>query len=437
MPWFHKTFSSSALPQAENIIIGNPVVAHVQLETVSKGFLNSVIVPLIPILSYVYLAGVVVMIVITVFSLARLRSLKKKAVKTNIHGIDVYIHDSIDLASFSWLNQIFICGKDFKQNPDALIIHELAHVRFHHYIDLILAQFVLVIQWFNPAVWHLKKQLQEVHEFQADSRVIDSGMDKYDYQLLLIKNISKGKIPVMVTGIKSGSLKKRFLMMRKTNFKSNWFSRSITVGLGILFGIILLKMPAVAEVVETKSPVLKENIVLIDKDNENEMVYHIDNVPVNYDQVKNFDSSKISCVEVFKGEQKVIGIVTKDFNKTKNIRGEKEKTEYEPLDRYVKKNSVNLDCVPSYEGGENHLKEELNRILSYSARYEIPGTTEIGFTVTAKGNIENIRICRSSDYTNDIIAIKAIKKLSGKWRPAISNGKPVAVDMVIPVTFNN
>lgn len=34
-----------------------------------------------------------------------------------------------------------------------------------------------LFQWFNPASWLLKQELQNIHEYEADECVINQGID--------------------------------------------------------------------------------------------------------------------------------------------------------------------------------------------------------------------------------------------------------------------
>ena len=79
--------------------------------------------------------------------------------------------------------------------------------------------------WFNPAVWLLKQELQNVHEYEADESVIAHGVDAKHYQLLLIKK-AVGAQRFYLYGQQFSTtvnLKKRITMMLKQ--KSNPWAR--------------------------------------------------------------------------------------------------------------------------------------------------------------------------------------------------------------------
>lgn len=75
-----------------------------------------------------------------------------------------------------------------------------------------------VLHWFNPAVWLLKQELQNVHEYEADESVIAHGVDAKHYQLLLIKKaVGAQRFTSMANSFDHSKLKKRITMMLKQN----------------------------------------------------------------------------------------------------------------------------------------------------------------------------------------------------------------------------
>ena len=80
------------------------------------------------------------------------------------------------------------------------------------------------LQWFNPAAWLLKRELQTVHEYEADAEVIDQGIDARQYQLLLIKRSVGSKFYCVTNHFNHNKLNKRITMMlkKKSNRKATW-----------------------------------------------------------------------------------------------------------------------------------------------------------------------------------------------------------------------
>lgn len=70
-----------------------------------------------------------------------------------------------------WNDEIDIRSASGKQ----ILQHELTHVQQRHSVDKMLIQLVLVVGWFNPFFWLLKKEMDMIHEFIADKRSVRDG----------------------------------------------------------------------------------------------------------------------------------------------------------------------------------------------------------------------------------------------------------------------
>ena len=135
----------------------------------------------------IYLAGILFFACRNLCSLTRLLLLLRSGKKEKYHsGIQVITHNK-EIAPFSWMKYIVISRADLEENGREILIHETAHIRNRHSIDLLIADVCIFFQWFNPAAWLLKQELQNIHEYEADETVIKEGVDAKQYQLLLIK----------------------------------------------------------------------------------------------------------------------------------------------------------------------------------------------------------------------------------------------------------
>ncbi len=119
------------------------------------------------------------------------------------------------IAPFSWMQFIVASSKDLAENGDIILTHELAHIKLGHSWDLLVADLCVLVQWFNPAVWLLRQELQTVHEFEADDKVLLNGIDAKKYQLLIIEKAVGTRLYTMANSFNHGSLKKRITMMLK------------------------------------------------------------------------------------------------------------------------------------------------------------------------------------------------------------------------------
>ena len=121
-----------------------------------------------------------------------------------------------DIDPFSWMKYIVLSRKDWEGEHESIITHEKAHIGYGHSVDLLLVDVLSVFQWFNPAIWMLRSDLQELHEYEADDAVLRSGANIKEYQYLLIrKAVSKSGYSV-ANSFNHSILKNRITMMSKS-----------------------------------------------------------------------------------------------------------------------------------------------------------------------------------------------------------------------------
>ena len=130
-------------------------------------------------------------------------------------GIKIYqVDDSI--IPFSFGNAVFI---NPSQHTEAelreIVRHEFVHVRQKHTIDIVWAELLCIVNWFNPFAWLLKRSIRQNLEFIADNKVVENGIDKREYQYLLLKVIGNNQYSI-ATQFNFSSLKKRIVMMNTT-----------------------------------------------------------------------------------------------------------------------------------------------------------------------------------------------------------------------------
>ena len=122
--------------------------------------------------------------------------------------------------SFSFGNRIIIGTKDHKADEIAMILsHEKVHVQHFHTIDLIIAEFIMIFQWFNPAIYLIKRFLTTNHEFTADN-IISKNNSLSDYMKLISKNSHKKYFTVVNSFYNVSIIRKRFEMLTQNKRRS-------------------------------------------------------------------------------------------------------------------------------------------------------------------------------------------------------------------------
>ena len=219
IPFMKITLQSSAEAgiSFDEFMLVPEVAPSVVMEEVSAPF------PWMALVLLVYGLGIVFFWGRHLWSLARMcRVLRSSRREKMDGGITLFVHQE-KVAPFSWMNIIVLSEEDMQESGEAILTHERAHIKNRHSWDLLLAEVCVFLQWFNPAAWLLKQELQTVHEYEADEWVINNGIDAKTYQLLIIKKAVGARLYSIANSFNHSSLKKRITMMIKK--KSNPWAR--------------------------------------------------------------------------------------------------------------------------------------------------------------------------------------------------------------------
>ncbi|MBR3911108.1 MAG: energy transducer TonB [Alistipes sp.] len=122
---------------------------------------------------------------------------------------------------FSWFGHIVASQSDVQEYRRMILSHELAHIRLRHSWDVMAVDLALCLWWFNPAMWLLRRELQSLHEYQADDAVLRDGVDAKTYQMLLIKRAVGSRLHSVANCLNHSNLKNRITMMCKKT-SSRW-----------------------------------------------------------------------------------------------------------------------------------------------------------------------------------------------------------------------
>lgn len=143
-----------------------------------------------------------------------LRKLRGEARLIEDTGWRIYQVDR-SITPFSFGSSIYINGTQHTPEEwDAIIRHELVHVRQKHTMDILLIELFCMLNWFNPFIWLIRRDVRQNLEFIADRGVLGSGCDKKSYQYHLLKVAGNARY-CMANNFNFSSLKKRIVMMNK------------------------------------------------------------------------------------------------------------------------------------------------------------------------------------------------------------------------------
>jgi hypothetical protein len=150
-------------------------------------------------------------------NLIKMNALIKKSAKVKEEKYWIVSLKS-EVPAFSFFNYIFMNNTYKNLSSDELELikkHELIHVKHFHTFDILFAELVGILFWFNPIVNYLKKSLKEIHEYIVDEKIAGHGENKKAYANLLLNLASDTKVVDLATSFTGEPIKRRILMLAK------------------------------------------------------------------------------------------------------------------------------------------------------------------------------------------------------------------------------
>lgn len=364
---------------------------------------------LVQVLFMVYMVGVVVSVGREIVSLAGLYKLISGRDHVTIdNGIRIIVIDG-DMAPFSWFNNIVISRSDYESGRREILIHEMAHISHHHSLDILLCNVLLIFQWFNPAVWLLRRELRNIHEYEADEAVLASGANAAEYQLLLIRKAVGERLFSMANNLNHNSLKKRITMMLTK--RSNPWNRVK----------VLLTVPVAAVAVVAFATPKAESL--------SREIEHESDAIVSSVVKSTSDKAALVAQGKTSGEETVNDMGRADDTLIANDLQRVTSTDddvYEVVEK-----------MPKFPGGGAELMKYLSSNIKYPVEAHkagIQGRVVVSFVVNKDGTVKDAKIVRSVDKSIDAEALRVISAMP-KWQPGYQDGKAVSVRYTVPVTF--
>ena len=353
-----------------------------------------------------------------------LRVIRRGERQTLPDGTVLVITDD-EQAPFSWIKYIIINRKDHDENLQEILTHEQAHIRCRHSIDVLLCDVFCCLQWFNPAMWLMRRELCAVHEYEADKAVLDSGINAKQYQILLIKKAAGGKWYSIANSFNHSKLKYRITMM----------SRKKSSGWTMAKALYVLPIAAFAAIAFA-------NCSKTESENIQDFTYDktvLQYLPKEGDVKfigKNLDGTE--CVLVRKADGSVRRYMEKEIGENEHhiaIEVIKEDANYDvDLENTV---FFIVEEMPEFPGGE----EELLKFVTENTKYpevakekKIQGKVFVQFVINKDGNVEDVKLAKGVDPLLDEAAMNIVKSMP-QWKPGKQRGQYVKVSFTIPINF--
>ena len=327
------------------------------------------------IMTCIYIIGVVAIFLMTVVQTVRLtRQLRQCEHITDNRGNTIVLTDCAT-SPFCLFHYIVMSRDDYANNRNYILTHEQEHIRLRHCIDLVILQVATIIQWFNPFVWLIGKNLKAIHEFEVDEAVLNKGIDATQYQKFLVIKAVGNRLQPFANNLNKESLKRRIIMMNQK--KSNRW--------------MMLKALFVIPVATLAVSVFA---------NTSDM------------------SNMANAVSTTANTLSTTNMQTKQSDKK--------------IFRVVEE-------MPKFKGGDAKLMEFLMMNMKYpesAIKAKQQGRAIVGFVVGKDGTVSDVYIEKSTGYdVLDNEAMRVVKSMPA-WEPGKQKGKPVNVKYFVPITFS-
>ena len=395
LPWIRLSLDTPSVVTEQMVMIEDLIVTPSGV-TISPQATQSWDV--MNIATVVYFVGAALVLAWLLHSQWNLRRMFKKG-RTELlpEGYTLHILPE-EIAPFSYFKHIVISEQDYRDNPREILIHEKAHSRLRHSLDVAFTSVVTLFQWWNPAAWLLCRELRQVHEFEADEAVLNEHVDVKQYQMLLIRKSVGDQLFSMANNFNYQSLKKRIRMMT-INRSSRWNQlRALAVVPVIALALLAFANPkteaaVVAEVANHPASV----------------------VPTNIAQPSQPEAAPVAPMAV---------------EKTVNE---------EVLEPQASRTKVyeSVEQMPEFPGGIVEMMKFLQMNIKYppmAAANKIEGRVVVQFIIEKTGEVGDVQVVRSVDEELDAEAVRVVKSMP-KFTPGRQDGKEVAVWYTLPISF--
>jgi TonB family protein len=320
-----------------------------------------------------YLTVFIYFIIRILIQIAGIAFLLTKTKPVKINGRKIHVKKELE-SPFSFFKYIILDPELYTKNElQEILRHEETHVRQWHSADMIIAECLCAVCWFNPFIRLIKREIRINLEYMADRSVIDAGCDTGHYQFHLLRLTYHKATAKITNNFNVSPLKKRILMMNKKQ----------TSQLGMAKYIFILPLVAALLVFNSLDVLSSKNQLIENEIAVQESVYH----PIN---VQDSIYMMVDDLPQFPGGDAA-------------------------LLKYIAENI---------------------KYPAEAKAKKIEGRVFVKVVITAEGKVaDDVKVVRSLDPACDEEAVRCIKTTSG-WIPGKNNGKPVNVYYSIPIRFS-
>ena len=161
----------------------------------------------------VYMAVSLALLIILFHALMKLSRLARHNPLQKIQQINV-VQTEAKGTPFSFFRYIF-WNRNIDMHSDAgkkIFTHEMVHVTERHSADRLFMNIVLIFFWCNPFFWLMRREMNMIHEFIADSKAIEDN-DTAAFAAMILHAAYPQQAFGLTSSFFSSSIKRRLRML--------------------------------------------------------------------------------------------------------------------------------------------------------------------------------------------------------------------------------
>lgn len=188
-----------------------------------------------PIWQSIYFAGIILLMLGTALKISKALRRPIAISREKFRGIAVYELKEAK-ASYSFFRRIYV-HPDQVEDERTIVLHEYAHCRGWHSIDLLICSVYRALFWINPVAIFWERRMRENHEYIADQFVLANDLNAREYAHLLFHATFNAPAPPYVHTFENKSLLRK--RIENLKFKNQHHMKHLLVipalaGLGFL-----------------------------------------------------------------------------------------------------------------------------------------------------------------------------------------------------------
>ena len=329
-----------------------------------------------------------------------------------------------------------------------MMAHEVTHIRQKHSYDITYFTLLKIVFWFHPLVYLLGRALVENHEFAADAGALQHpSANRQTYSRLLAKQ-SMARLPwTVVNHFYKPKTLKRIKMMEKHN-NLRWYRYALIVPVVATLFLVFscqpdteeLEQQAIAESYGDIMAKLKE----VDSQRETLVGKYFENPGHFMDEVKKEASKDAGLSSGHRSHYQVRLKVFGDVASNQDYISYKELYSLENSLRKKLRTLPDADGVfavvenmPEPTGGMQEFYRYIDGNMKFPKKVlakNNEGKVFVQFVVNEYGELTNFQVLKNTVAGCDEEAIRVLRNAPA-WTPGTTDGKPVPVRMIMPITF--